>query len=62
MKGVAISNEAPLKLEGPYDVAEVTALNRKASFWWMGSIEAMVMTLTILSVLVWKRVYGKQPG
>ena len=62
MKGVAISNEAPLKLEGPYDVAEVTALNRKASFWWMGSIEAMDMTLTILSVLVWKRVYGKQPG
>ena len=62
MKGVAISNEVPLQLERPYDVAEVTALNRKASFWWMGSIQAMVITLTILSVLAWKRVSGKQPG
>ena len=62
MKGIPNPGEVPLKLERPYDIAKITATNRKANFWSMGLLQAMLMTVTILSILAWKRVYGKPQG
>ncbi|MFK7768100.1 MAG: hypothetical protein AB8B55_12825, partial [Mariniblastus sp.] len=55
--GVATKLYPPLAARSPTVSSRTTP---RASFWWLILMQAMPMTNVILTMIAWKRVYGKQ--